>query len=981
MGTYQNNYSLDPIRDGLSLLGLESQIEMFFYVSEKDNYVKEPELWFQLEKAEMYKADAVFFRRISSSEYIPQIYIYDYTQNPLLANNTILTKIHKNVWTGGEVPIVCIFTDVEIKILDTTQKIVEDKKNRTFSPRYLIDNLLLVSRTHQIFNENFAQSISLGSYWEFAPVNFRNSSYDTLIELLRKVVNKVIEDTNLEKPIVQRLIIQSILVKYLEERIDNEGNRVFPESFFKKYGGAREFSDVFSNGHLFPFFDELNKNRFNGGVFEWKDEEKAKLVNANLSYLAAVLRGYTDKTGQGRIEFEDDNFSRLYAFNYIPVELISRLYEEFVIKDENTAGVAYTPAHLVKLLVNEAMPLKESLINVDEFKILDPACGSAIFLVVAFKRLVQWWRKNNCYDKPSLDRLKKLLRSVYGVDIDQKAAQIAKFSLSVALCDELTPKQIWNELKFENLEGKTIFHKDFFLWKDEEGGKVKFDLIIGNPPFIRGGVKKELKFWSVNKDTKIEIPQNQIALKFLVDSFSLLKEGGRTCLIVKSLPILYSSSDKTTIFLKSLFENFHVDQIFDFTPLARNKSLWDGGVDVDTAAIFVSNKKPDFNKNILHAIFRRTKVNKERLYFEIDKYDLNFISRVEAYENPYIFKINLLGGGRLKPLVNRCLSCESIKQYLEENNCDANEGFMYGDPDKAGKSKDFMYNYQTLPTHAFLENSIKFDELDYIDKSKKFISIPNQLTFEYPNIIIKENIGKKEIPIFLNRLLNFTFKDKLIGIFSLNKDILPLEYLYRSFKANKDLYRLFIYATSGQILVGKNTAILKEDIMRLPVPDDSFSLTKIDENIIDNVNIHMQEFLRHGEKAKILKPLNDLILEIKLYGEEFTYILNNLYSDGNKFFKLTDIIEFGNKEFVGAIFSYDSEEKDEPVILFESEISEIEVLTNCNINDTLSTIRIIQYYTLNKVLFIKPNQKRYWLPAIAYRDADSVFADILNSKI
>jgi type I restriction-modification system DNA methylase subunit len=156
------------------------------------------------------------------------------------------------------------------------------------------------------------------------------------------------------------------------------------------------------------------------------------------------------------IEFED-NFSRLYAFNYIPVELISRLYEEFIIKENKKRkqeadasenkndGVAYTPSHLVKLLVNEAMLLNEVPENLEDFKVLDPACGSAIFLVVAFKRLVQWWRQKNKFAKPKLRDLITLLNSVYGVDLDPKAVQISVFSLCIALCDELSPKEIWDE--------------------------------------------------------------------------------------------------------------------------------------------------------------------------------------------------------------------------------------------------------------------------------------------------------------------------------------------------------------------------------------------------------------------------------------------------------------------------------------------------------------------------------------------------------
>ena len=61
-------------------------------------------------------------------------------------------------------------------------------------------------------------------------------------------------------------------------------------------------------------------------------------------------------------------------------------------------------------------------------------------------------------------------------------------------------------------------------------------------------------------------------------------------------------------------------------------------------------------------------------------------------------------------------------------------------------------------------------------------------------------------------------------------------------------------------------------------------------------------------------------------------------------------------------------------------MTQIDGLINFDINESLTATRIIQYYAANKVLFVKPNQKRYWLASIAYRDADSVFADILNNR-
>ena len=987
-----NESTTDILHDGLVQLGLESEVgKLLYFVKDKTLYAADAAIWFQLEKAESYKAHAVFLKKsVRKDEYIPHIYIYDQTNQPI-AEERAITEIHKNVWTGGEVPLVCIFTKTEIKILDTTCPIKETQKGQ-FSPTYLVENLKTVANVHEIFNQDFARKLKAGTYWDSSNIDFyKNSSYSKLTALLRNVINRFTDKSGLEgnREVVQKLIIQCILIKYLEERRDENNGTVFPSSFFQKYQGAEQFSDVLKNGSTFTFFDDLNRGHFNGGIFDW--DSQRQLFDGKqqaFDYLAEVLRGYLDND-QLIIDFED-NFSRLYSFNYIPVELISRLYEEFIIKEteqeeQNSSdqdkpqnkneGIAYTPSHLVKLLVDEAMPLREVPDNIDDFRVLDPACGSAIFLVVAFKRLVQWWRQKNGYKKPDINVLLRLLDGIYGVDKDPRAVQISVFSLCIALCDELSPKEIWDNLKFENLEGKTIFHKDFFLWQKERQG-AKFDLVIGNPPFIRGGLENDLRKWKVNNSQEIKIPHKQIALKFLAESLSLLKENGLSCLIVKALPLLYSNTETSKKYIKALVQNFHVEQIFDFTPLARNGALWDG-VDVDTAAVFVTNAKPNHNKNVLHAIFRRTKANQERIYFEIDKYDLHFILRDEICAEPYLFKINLLGGGRIKNLVHRLNDLTTLFDSKDQYNIEIGEGFEISS--KGTDNSDFLYELPYLPSKFLTAGQIGINYADFpkFDKTTKFKKASKELLFRHPNILIKENIS---LSIVYNNHYDFSYPRKIIGIASKSQDVQILSAIYDSFVKYRDVYQFFIAATSAQVLVLKNSALYFEDIKRLPILTESFALSPKEQNVITDVLDYTQYFIRQPESAKALRPLDNIQEDISFYGKEFSDALNDLYTDKVNNFKLTHIIHFEKDGLIGALFAYNDGVPKTPETVSDSNASRVNALIHFDINESLTATRIIQYYAPNQVLFVKPNQKRFWLASIAYRDADSVFADILNTR-
>ena len=104
--------------------------------------------------------------------------------------------------------------------------------------------------------------------------------------------------------------------------------------------------------------------------------------------------------------------------------------------------------------------------------------------------------------------LKQLLRdNIYGVDYVEEAVDLSIFSLSLTLCDMLSPKVIWENLRFDNLNNN-IVSSDFFKWfsKDKEG---TFDLIIGNPPFVEYGSNEKL-INSLAKTIDVAVPQNVI---------------------------------------------------------------------------------------------------------------------------------------------------------------------------------------------------------------------------------------------------------------------------------------------------------------------------------------------------------------------------------------------------------------------------------------------------------------------------------------
>ena len=167
--------------------------------------------------------------------------------------------------------------------------------------------------------------------------------------------------------------------------------------------------------------------------------------------------------------------------------------------------------------------------------------------------------------------------------------------------------------------------------------------------------------------------------------------------------------------------------------------------------------------------------------------------------------------------------------------------------------------------------------------------------------------------------------------------------------------------------------------MSLPFLD--IALSPIDNKVIDDVNLYFQDFIRHGEKSKAVKPIKEKNLKQTLlnYGVEFSKVLNNIYEEDGLKFRMSNVVKLENS-LIAAIFKFDKENQ-EPE--FGKDLSKlgIENLTYDSISSKLSVNRIVKLYPQkDTIVFVKPDQYRYWLSSTAYRDADKCFFDLSRKR-
>lgn len=938
-----------------------------------------------LAEAQKFKADAVYFRRFENeNRSVAQVYIYerDFSDEDLV-------EVHTNLWSSGVVPFFYIVTATQVKVFNCTKSV---EKGRKASEPLKIFTLVGAVQSQLEYEKFSAKLFDNGTFWEEHPeiLDVANSPYQKLLKGLLEA-KKDLEKRKLpfSATTINKLLIIGVLVRYLEEKEDEQGIKLLEigRDLYKKFPDCVRFTDILRKGVLIPFLAELDQ-KFNGKLFDLSDFEKQELSGANLDFAAAIFDANIDANTKQYILWE------IYAFNHLPIELISGIYEAFLKKEK---GVVYTPPYLVNALIDECMPLNkaEELFKNEDFKVLDPACGSGIFLVAALKRMVQWkailhYKATGEVAYPDIKTIQRITKdNIFGIDIEEGATLISIFSLCIALCDKLSPMQIWKNLRFEDLGEKNIRTADFFKIYHEisiEG----FDLVIGNPPFNPPAPFSNKSYLKHVKDNyQVEpghsLNDDNLALFFWDKAVHLRKQGGKICFILPSGAWLYNSN---SIEYRSYFlKQFQVSKIIDFTHLSDK--LFHGSANVAVCAAIASDLPEILPTELIHIVVRRSKVAEERFYFEVDHYDFHRVSYKVAIENAFVWKANLLGGARLLRLVNYLSNLRSLGAYLEEMK--AEKGWEYGEGYIIGHDKtkseeqlvaegyiraSWITDKATVETDGFTENGI----VTTIEREEHFLRprTKTKAIFKPPHILIKENLGQERIPmVFSEEYL--CFKHRIVGIHAPINNKEEIYYLFKSLEKKYTLNRVFTLSTSGEAAINMSSSVLrKNDIMSLPYPKNPDDLQLgYSETIVQN------DVLEYYIKSNInseKSPFNQPCLKEALqeYGEVFCNILNPIYEqNGQKWFVR------GFHEDDAAIayaFCYGQPASDVLPTLFEGGMKGIEVLLQNKTQRNVRIYRVLREYLhlegYDVLILVKPKLLRYWLKSIALRDADETFSDL-----
>lgn len=918
-----------------------------------DDYAPEgrpPEEVAIMEKAKSYNAQFVFFEAGQNGRpAIAQAFVFvsdGHDDDQQFAN------LHKRLWSWGGVPLVYRKTPGLVQLFRCAHKpdFVSPSGQIICKPIKTLSVAASISSDDAWWD---ATRLRNGTLWDDPAVcklmmSASKSAHKHLIEAVKQLNIELNDEGILKRHLRRRLLILSLLIAYLEER------GAFPSDYFGQFlRGAKRFFQVLANGKALVALLADLEERFNGHVFSLEDADRASLRGSTqLARFAKLVEAHEEANGQLTLW-------ELYSFRDLPVELISHIYQQFVTDNDSSV---YTPPFLVRLMLEEALSWErlDRLHERDEV-ILDPACGSGVFLVEAYKRLVLHWRSRNQWKSPRTADLKRLLKKVHGIDLEQGAIELAAFSLCLALCDALEPEELRSSIKlFPPLQGKTLHHSCFFEAKETGVLKEPVGVLLGNPPFESNlttpGAERSCARY---EKTHGSLPDKQLGYLFLHEAMELVAEGGVLSML-QQYGFLYNQQSRA--FRRGFLEKWDVREILDF--ISVRGLFQKGGADTKVLVVVADAQKPKADRKVLHAVFRRSgRVDAEQ-GFDIDYYDMHWLSRSVVLDSDAIWRANLLGGSRVLAYAERLAKYPTLAQFAEARGWDFGEGFIEG---RRGVSRpaEHIIGKALLPSDALTLDGIDESQITVAEK-KPIEGARSAARFTPPMLLIREHM---DLPNQIWSKKYLTYKNKIVGFAAPRKDQQVLDQVGNLLSVEAGALRAFAAVVSVRLFTQKATTLSAADILALPIPPDwKLDLSVNERIVVDDLVDYSRDLVRLGDQSVVMQES----------GEKALVAFNEtMLTQVNAIYKKKPLRALQAQTWPGVIC--------QPFVFGDGDVDwtgadalrgKLNTLLNEQKGTSLYVTRIARVYDRQFVFLLKPDRLRYWLRSVALRDSDEILADL-----
>ena len=694
----------------------------------------------------------------------------------------------------------------------------------------------------------------------------REHRADQMLLANLKYIRQRLYKLNLSYEVIHDLLARIIFIQFLFQRKDSAGVPALNPTVLKRLHKEGRLSAVYDDlggilrnyNDTYALFRWLN-DKFNGDLFPGEgatDEEREVEWQAEMSQVEPRHLDLLAAFVSGRVEMERGQWClwERYSFDAIPLEFISSIYEVFVGKDGN--GVYYTPGHVVDFLLDSVLPWESKEWDIT---ILDPACGSGIFLVKAFQRLVQRWRNANPGQDPKARVLIKLLKeNLFGVDIDPHAVRVASFSLYLALCDEIDPRMYWQLVKFPRLRERQVVNADFFyeekpLFRLHET-ITTYDLIVGNAPWGSKSMTKAATLWAANNRWKTAY--SDIGPLFLPRAASMCKSNGSIVMIQPAGSLLYNHVQTARKLRQRLFREYKVEEIVNLSALRFG--LFQKAVS-PSCIITMRPGTPD-GEQISYVCPKATQTNEDDYRVTIDPSDCHLIFPEEAATETSIWSTLMWGGRRDLSFIRELNRYSNLAKLKTQGLVKTREGIIRGN---RGQKQNSLVGRPILEEDQFPEfASLRLDTRKLPLNTDPYTdsSASNDFSaFDLPQLLIKQSWrtvhGRFEAALVKStpELGGTLCSQSYISIHCPDELLSKLEAACLSYNSLVGVYYLLL--TSGR-LASYRPEPLVDELLNVPLPDAQAGLLKGVKTLAD-VDTRIREAFHFKDSEWVL--LEDLI--------------------------------------------------------------------------------------------------------------------------
>jgi type I restriction enzyme M protein len=304
-----------------------------------------------------------------------------------------------------------------------------------------------------------------------------------------------------------------------------------------------------TNGLIYKFMNDMDEESISMGgkstyfsgkyqKYSWKNllDTKTSGVEKLSLYSEAIEQMYNNENlpelfreifKNSFLPFKDPSTLNMFLkeineFHYSNSEKLGDAFEYLLsfMGSQGDAGQFRTPRHIIDFIVEIVNPQKNETI-------LDPACGTAGFLISSYKNILKQNTKKNLGDGLTASDRKKIGENLNGYDI---SPDMVKMSLVNMYLHKFTNPKI----------------SEYDTLSSEDRWNEYYDVILANPPFFspKGGIMPHNRFGV--KSTKAEV--------LFVDYINEhLKPNGRAGIIIPE-GVIFQTGDAYKQLRKKLIE-------------------------------------------------------------------------------------------------------------------------------------------------------------------------------------------------------------------------------------------------------------------------------------------------------------------------------------------------------------------------------------------------------------------------------------------